>query len=209
MSRRVLAPTGRRSPAVACLLVAAALVGCGDVDRPEDAGWGRDPLPRTSPANLLRNLQKAYEKRNIAEYESLLAKDFVFTVSAEDSLIPGMPDYSWGHDSEVQAHTHMFDAGLVQTLTVTFVAAKPVWDPADRMYTVVVSNVNLDINGVTPAHPTDVREHRVTNGREKFWFRKNGWLSPGTPDSVWTIVRWDDAGVSGQESWGSIKVLYR
>jgi hypothetical protein len=213
MSHRVITPARRRSLAIAFLLIVAALGGCSDVDRPDDGHWRSSSLPRTSPANLLRNLQEAYAKRNLAEYESLLAKDFVFGVSAEDSQDPGIPDSLgqdlWGHDSEVRAHAHMFDADLVQTLTVTFAAAKPVWDPADRMYTVLASNVNLLIYGATPAHPTELREYRVTNGSEKFWFRKNGWFSPGTRDSVWTIVKCLDAKPSGQESWGSIKVLFQ
>jgi hypothetical protein len=199
--------------AAACGLV--VLVGCSDDVTP--IVWPSPYLPRTSPANLLHNLQKAYEQRNIAEYDSLLAKDFIFMISREDQQNPHFDD-SWGKGEEVLIHTRMFDAEMVQTLTVAFVGAAAVWDPADSMYTVVISNVNLLLYGSTPAHPIDVKEYRVVNGRAKFWFRKNGWAASPKPDSIWTIVKWEDdafarrAGghppVSEEQSWGSIKALF-
>jgi hypothetical protein len=91
----------------------------------------------------------------------------------------------------------MFDADLVQKLTLTFAVGDSVWDPAESMYTVLISNVTLYLLGGTPAHPIDVREYKVQNGRAKFWMRKNGWTVPGKPDSIWTIVRWDDNPVGG------------
>jgi hypothetical protein len=151
-----------------------------------------DFLPRTSPENLLRNLIAAYRLRNVAEYESLLARpSFTFVLSPEDQQKPGMPD-QWGRDTEVSIHQHMFGAGLVQTLTVGFNIGDVVWNPADEMYTVFVSHVNLYLYGATPGHPTEVKEYRVSDSRSKFWFRKNGWFWPGTQDSTCVIVRWED-----------------
>jgi hypothetical protein len=220
------APNPLRWPrlTLAAVFLAAALAGCGDKENCWGGWCGDDPppdppafLPRTSPANLLHNLQRAYERRNVAEYESLLAKDFTFVLSAEDQQYPGMPD-SWERGPEVQIHTHMFDAGLVQTLTLTFVPADSVWNPADGMYTVLMSNVNLYLLGATPAHPGDVKEYRMANGWEKFWFRKNGWTVPGKADSVWTIVKWQDSPTGGltargsalgvEVTWGAIKALF-
>jgi hypothetical protein len=217
MSIRAFNPLPWRRSAVVALCLAAVLGGCTDKSTPT---WSLPSpfLPRTSPANLLHNLKMAYEKRDLAEYDSLLAKDFTFVLSAEDQGKPGMPD-SWWRDQEIQIHTHLLDAGMVRTLTVDFGVADSVWDPAGEMYTVLISNVNLYLVGATPAHPGDVKEYRVTNGRSKFWFRKNGWTVPGKPDSVWTIVKWEDSPIDGMaargsalvdpQTWGLLKALFR
>jgi hypothetical protein len=212
MSIRAFNPLRRPRLAVTTICLAAALVGCTDKGTPT---WSLPSpfLPRTSPANLLHNLKLAYEKRNLAEYDSLFASDFIFDISAEDQQEPGMPDF-WARDTEILIHTRMFDADLVQTLTVDFVPADSVWDPTDSLYTALIMNVTLDFYGGTPSHPTDVKEYRVANGQEKFWFRKNGWTVPGKPDSIWTIVKWEDDQFGGmavgqRTSWGSVKVLFR
>jgi hypothetical protein len=188
----------RRVAGAMLVLAALGITAC-----PFSPDKNHDPPPvpkdfwdRSSPKGLLHNLKKAYEKRTVAEYESLLAKDFTFVLSAEDQQTPGMPD-SWGRDPEIQIHTRMFDTDLVQSLTLAFEPADSVWDPADGMYTVLISNVNLYLNGATPAHPGDVKEYRVTNGRAKFWFRKNPWTVLGKADSVWTIVKWEDSPIGG------------
>jgi hypothetical protein len=177
------------------LLTALAVAGCpfsphrceGD----DCGGGGSDFRARTTPANVLYNLQKAYEKRSTAEFESLLATNFVFVLSPEDQQKPDMPD-QWGRDQEIQIHSHMFDNELVQTLTLAFEPGDPVWDPANGLYMVRIINVNLYLDGATPAHPSDVKEYRVTGGHAKFWFRKNPWFAADTRDSVWTIVQWAD-----------------
>jgi hypothetical protein len=218
MTIRAFDPLQRRRLAVVAIILAVALAGCGDKD-PTGIRLPPSPfLPRTSPANLLHNLQEAYEHRNLAEYESLLATEFTFVLSQRDQQRPGMPD-SWNRETEIGIHRHLFDAALVQTLTLSFVLADTVWDPADSLYTAIASNVNFYIVGAMPAHPTDVKEYRVTNALEKFWFRKNGWTATGKADSIWTIVKWKDdllwgrsaarSGVSEETSWGAVKAAYR
>jgi len=177
-----------------------------------------DFLPRTSPANLLLNLMAAYQLRNVAEYESLLASpDFAFVLSEEDQGKPGMPD-SWGRDPEVSIHRHMFDAGMVRQLTLDFHLGDVIWDATQGMYTVLIYNVNLYLYGATPGHPTEVKEYRVRGSRSKFWFRKNAWTTGAAHDSVWTIVRWEDvpygslsaAPAAGEPAtWGALKAIYR
>jgi hypothetical protein len=188
----------RRLAGAMLLLAALGITACPFMPSKDDTKPQpvKDFWDRTSPSSLLHNLKKAYEKRSIAEYESLLAKDFTFVLSAEDQQQQGMPD-SWGRAPEIQIHTRMFDAELVQTLTLAFEVADSVWDPADGMYTALMSNVNLYLVGATPAHPGDVKEYRVSGGRAKFWFRKNPWTVAGKPDSVWTIVKWEDSPIGG------------
>jgi hypothetical protein len=220
MSVRAFNPLRWRRLAVAAVLLAAALAGCGDKETRPTAFDPPAFLPRTSPANLLHNLLKAYETRNLAEYESLLAKDFTFVLSEEDQQKPGVPD-SWGRAPEIQIHTNLFDASLVRTLTLAFEPADSVRDPADGTYTALIGNVHIYLVGARPAHPTDVMEFMMTNGWSRFWFRKNGWSPPGTQDSIWTIVKWEDEPLSGARAargsgsgvqpltWGTLKVAFR
>jgi len=180
------------------LLATLTLVGCPFSPSQDDGGPPPPPpfLLRTTSQNLLYNLKQAYKLRNAAEYESLLARDFTFVLSAEDAAKPDMPD-QWGRDPEIQIHQRMFDADMVQQLTLEFVVEDLVWDPTDNMYTTIISNVNLYLYGSTPSHPNDPKEYRVANSRAKFWFRKNGWTAPGNPDSIWTVVKWEDNPVGG------------
>ena len=183
------------------------------------AAFGDWPfLPRTSPANLLYNLRQAYLDRDAAQYESLLARDFVFILSEEDQAKPDMP-HQWYAGTENAIHQRMFDTEMVQNLSVNFVVGDPIWDAEEGKYSVVIQNVNLFLYGATPGHPTEPREYRVSDNRSKFWFRKNHWFAPGTRDSVWTVVKWEDNLIArdaeghptvGQEqSWGAIKAMFR
>ena len=184
----------RSAIGVAVLLVALAIVGC---PFSPTKGDGDDHLiqtflPRTSPQNLLHNLKQSYKERNIAEYESLLANPgFTFVLSQEDQDKPDMPD-SWGRDPEILIHSRMFDAEMVQTLTLDFIVGDVTWDATQGMYTVMITNVNLFLYGATPGHPTEVKEYTVSDSRSKFWFKKNPWTTGAAHDSIWTIVQWED-----------------
>jgi hypothetical protein len=176
------------------LLAVLLLAGC-PFSPDKDEGPPPPPPPtflaRTSPQNLLNNLREAYKQRSIAEYESLLSRDFTFLLSAEDAAKPDIPD-QWGRDVEIIIHGKMFDAEMVQSLTLDFAVGDLIKEPADNLYTVMISNVNLFLWGSTPSHPGDPKEYRVSNSRAKFWFRRNGWIAPGTSDSTWSVVKWED-----------------
>ena len=109
-----------------------------------------DPI---SPENLLANLKMAYHEREIAEYESLLAKDFTFVLSPEDAGQPGMPS-QWGRNTEIGIHQRMFDADLVQSLSLDFIIGDRVFDETDQLWTITITNVDLFLHGMTPDHPT-------------------------------------------------------
>jgi hypothetical protein len=218
MSARIPKLTWSRIVAAVALVTLAAIAACDHDEGPMHhlAPWSF--LARTTPQNLLHNLKQAYKERNIAEYESLLARDFTFILSEEDQAKPDMPD-NWGRAPEITIHSRMFDAEMVQTLTLDFVVGDVVWDATQGMYTVPIDNVNLFLYGSTPGHPTEVKEYRVSASRSKFWFRKNPWTTGAAHDSVWTIVMWEDnptgsrsngnSSASMPETWGSIKALYR
>jgi hypothetical protein len=219
MGVRTLALTGSRIAAAACLVLLAALIGCGDKETAPPDQVESAFLPRTSPQNLLHNLKQAYLERNAAEYESLLAVDFTFLLSEEDQAKPDMPD-DWGLETECLIHRHMFDDGYVQQASLDFTVGNDLtWDAVQGMYTMMITNVDLFLYGSTPAHPTELKEYKVSDGRAKFWFRKNPWTTGAAHDSVWTIVMCEDnptgsrgstgSALSEAASWGSIKALYR
>jgi len=217
MSIRIPKSIWSRIAAAACLVLLAALAGCGDKETDPPHHEESPFLSRTSPGNVLYNLKQAYKERSVAEYESLLANDFTFILSEEDQARPGMLD-NWGRAPEITIHSRMFDAEMVQTLTLDFNIGDVVWDATQGMYTVLIDNVNLYLYGSTPGHPTEVKEYTVSASRSKFWFRKNPWTTGAAHDSVWTIVMWEDnptgsrggmgAAVADHTSWGSIKALY-
>jgi hypothetical protein len=56
-----------------------------------------DPLPQSSPANCLENLETASNDRNFDEYVKLFAGDFTFVFSQADWTRPGSPTpKNWG-----------------------------------------------------------------------------------------------------------------
>jgi hypothetical protein len=148
--------------------------------------------------------------RDIAEYESLLAKNFEFVLSREDQQKPDLPD-SWGREIEVQLHRRMLDAEYVQTLTLEFTVGDLEWDPAFGMLTLLARRVSVYIYGSTPGHPTEVSVNQVRDSCSRLWFVRNRWTTGSRQDSVWTIVRWEDqpvadsCSVAGSFSWGALK----
>ncbi|MCK4413626.1 MAG: hypothetical protein KAY32_08785 [Candidatus Eisenbacteria sp.] len=176
------------------LLMIAGITGC---PFSPDSGNGDDPPPdlfkaRTSPENLLENLKMAYRERVVAEYESLLAMDFTFLLSAEDAAEPGMPE-SWGRQDEIGIHTNMFDSDRVQDLSLSFDSGDRVFDPTDGLWTITITNVRLRLYGETPGNEGEgPEEYKVDSGTSKFWFRENDWTEPGTSNKIWTIVKWED-----------------
>jgi len=181
------------APRGLALLLLAGVLGC-----PFSPETNDDPPPvpvetyhaRTAPESLLHNLKLAYKERVPAEYESLLAEEFSFVLSEEDASKPDMPD-QWGRNQEISIHQAMFNAELVQQLTLDFVVGNREYDDTDGFWTILISNVTLTLYGSTPGHPTPTW-YRVVNGASRFWFQKENYTWPGTQDTVWTIVKWED-----------------
>jgi hypothetical protein len=194
----------KASAAIAALVVVFA--GCGD----KETGPGNHEkpayLPRTSAANLMHNLRQSVTDRDLAQYDSLLADDFVYVVSLEDQPKPDMPE-EWGRESELSIVTRMFDPDSVQTLALDFVTGPVLWNPVHRLYMVPVSDESFRFRGFVPGRPDGPTEVHATGARAKLWFRKNGWFAPGTVDSVWTVVYWEETPPEG-DSWGTIRAAF-
>jgi hypothetical protein len=66
-------------------------------------------LPNTTPYNVLRNLEIAYNQKNLDLYISTLDRDFLFSVSPDDENILG--ETWWGYDVEIEFHRNLFTRG--------------------------------------------------------------------------------------------------
>jgi hypothetical protein len=195
-----------------------AILGCSDkTSRPDPCVAPAGSC--TSPEAALLALKQAYNTRAPAAFDSLLAEDFVFELSPEDAGQPGMPS-EWGRNTELALHARMFDAGLVQSLSLDFIMGDRVFDETEQLWTITITNVEISLLGSTPYHPTQ-RLYRVQNGLSKFWFRQMIWNAPCSDESAWKIVKWRDSPIEDGKrgdpalppaeptNWGTIKALYR
>ena len=184
------------------LVMTGILTGCPFSTDPGGGGGGggETPVfsPRTSVTNLLENLKTAYSERVPAEYESLLALDFSFVFSDLDQADPDVPSEDLTREDEVRIHESMFDATLVQSLTLDFTydigsleVDEVFTTENDTIWTLYLTNVNLYLYGGTPQHPNEPEGYELTNGVEQLWFRENGWTH-SNGDPIWTIVRWKE-----------------
>jgi hypothetical protein len=97
---------------IASAAVAVLTLACGE----EEGVTPRVPdrLEPTSPANVLRNVEMAFNQRNIDFLKSMLSADFVFYFDPRDvgQSPPGNPEYkipeTWSYDEFWQAVNIIF-----------------------------------------------------------------------------------------------------
>ena len=100
----------KRVPVLCAIAVLAALMSSCIFDpKKDDGGGGTPPEPYrdlTQRVDVLFNLQKAYNDRNITKYEEILDQGFVFFLSDGD-VNGGLP-VQWDRGQEVSANTNLF-----------------------------------------------------------------------------------------------------
>ncbi len=181
--------------------------------------WYGPFLQRTSPENLLRNLRKAYELRDVAEFDSLLDRDFVFFFSEEDQHIGERLVRS----EETSIHETMLGPEYVQKLTLSYLTGDVEVDeeestPGDSIWVTTITNVNLYLFCTTPQFPSEApRGFEMQDGRERLRFRRAGWTDPYMGEPIWTIVDWREMPYeqgpgprtgSDETTWGAMKALF-
>jgi hypothetical protein len=186
------------SPALAfCFSLALGICGCTlDNDGSHCPGPPAEGfLPRTSPENLLENLKRAFNEREYAEYESLLAGDFTYYFSEEDQLLPEIPE-SWEREQELEASRDLFNPACVPTLFLGFVYGDPCFDAehfdgADSLWVVEVTDIDLEFS-VIPGCPPAIPPYwcRREDGKATFRFRRTKWFHENG-QSIWTIQEID------------------
>jgi len=192
----------RAALAVALSVFVLAFAGCENPFAPKGGGGGGDVevqyKQRTSPENVIYNLNTAYEYMNIEEYLACLAEEFEFHLAQTDlDNDATLPEY-WGKATEQAIHRKMF-------------GIDPVGDPNDE-----VEDIDLTLTTITfaydagadPQDPLDDRWTYLMDTDLMVWFPNNlqrradadvefmfriDPLEQGPEgETLYEIVRWED-----------------
>jgi len=204
------------------------LDGWNNGSRVEEAGWGgikycfleslSETSRRTSPAEVIDQLQGAYVAMDVVNYLDCLSEDFVFYPCEEDVQDPnqGIPS-EWYKNMEQIIHFNMFGGESdVESIQLTLTNTLIFWDEQDP------EDPRDDIY----SHTEDV-DLRV-NLHDQLTFlatEPSMYLLRVDPDEVgpydelmWEIYEWydlEDWGLGGASertedaTWGGIKALFR
>ena len=214
------------------LLFVLPMWSCGGDDdpvKPKEEAY--KCLEATCPRdNVLKNLQSAYNDRNISRYDELLDDDFVFYFSDEDVLNGTVNSEYWSRAAEINANKNMFDPNYsnpnqepVQDIDLALV-----YTGGDDQWTQITPEDQVKYPGETWYTKT-VTYNIVIKMPGDFQYvglnkQADFTLRAATKDSkqYWTIVIWrDDMGSSSrgltwgaqssaisETTWGKIKEVF-
>jgi hypothetical protein len=205
--------------AVSC---AAVLVGgCSTPSSGPDIPAGPEFRDRTSPENVLYNLELAYEEMDLDEYLDCLSEDFEFFPNEDDVNNPELdiPAVWWKVD-EAAMHENMFAGDSdVETITLTLTIASITYDegiPEDPLDDTWICTVDVDlrvnlVTGTTylATAPSEFRmrididqPNPIPDPDDVLWWEINHWFDLGGEG------RGAEAGRIEDGSWGGIKAMY-
>lgn len=207
--------------ALVCLGLLVYGLSCSDDDSPTRHESPPAIPDRSSPEAVLTSLREAYLNRQANDYDSLLAADFEFHFCEEDYQIAQKLTRS----EEVQVHRNMFGSADVQDVALSFTLEEPVPDAgrpdtlgADtHLWTVLMVNTDLELRRTEGG---SYWTYMVEDALERFWFRRERRVTPGTGQPIWTIVDWAELSYGGDKgggrgvakvegcTWGQIKCLF-
>lgn len=194
------------------------LTGCAtnNVSPGPQQGPGYDL--RTTPENVLENIELAYEEMDPEGYLDTMSEDFIFYPSDRDVQDPDMQiPPEWYKTDETTMHENMFDESsdvvsvslTLTTITATFDEGNP-GDSSDDLWIYEMA-VDLRVNvmgGLTYLATTPSEFHMRVDQDQ---------TGPGGM-ALWEVFKWYDLDERGPEgdgsryedsSWGGIKSLYR
>jgi hypothetical protein len=202
---------------------AAVLVGgCSTPSSAPDIPADPEFRDRTSPENVLYNLELAYEAMDPEEYLDCLSEDFEFYPCQDDVNDPDLniPPVWWKvHEQEM--HENMFaDSSDVESISLTLTIASVEYDygiPDDLLDDTCVYIMDVDLrvtlitgDGFLATAPSlfhmriDMDQpNPVPDPDDVLWWEICMWYDLGGSK------RGADAGRTEQSSWGSIKAMYR
>ena len=200
-----------------------------DGARAEEAGWGgikyffleflSEPSRRTSPAEVIDQLEAAYVAMDTVDYLDCLSGDFIFFPCEDDVQNPELDIPSeWYKPDERTMHGNMFDESsdvmsISLTLTTTEVVHDTGIDPQDPLDDIYVHTEDVVLwvdlyGGLTFLATAPSRFHlRVDQDEEGPY-----------GETMWEVYEWYDLADPGRgnvddgreyTSWGGIKALYR
>jgi len=205
--------------AVSC---AAVLVGgCSTAGPGPDIPVDPEFRDRTSPENVVYNLELAYEEMDLEEYLDCLSVDFEFFPTEDDVNDPSAPiPPVWWKDDEAEMHENMFaDSSDVESIHLTLTIATIEYDfgdPGDLFDDTCVCVVDVDLrmtllsgNGFLATSPSEFHMRVDTDQPNPI---------PDPADVLWwEVYRWYDLGGEGRgavagrvedATWGGIKALF-
>jgi hypothetical protein len=192
-----------------------------DGARIEDAGWGgikycfleflSETSRRTSPAEVIDQLNAAYVAMDTLNYLDCLSGDFIFYPCELE--IPS----EWYKPDERTMHENMFDESsdvmsILLTLTTTEVVHDTGIDPQDPLDDIYVHTEAVDLRVNLYGAVTF-----LATAPSEFHLRVDPDEQGPYGETMWEVYLWYDLGgegrgnVSGREgdaTWGSIKALY-
>jgi len=205
--------------AVSC---AAVLVGgCSTTSSGPDIPVDPEFRDRTSPENVLYNLELAYEEMHLDEYLDCLSLDFEFFPCQDDVNDPDLdiPAVWWKTD-EATLHENMFaDSSDVESISLTLTVASVEYDygiPDDLLDDTCVCVVDVDLrvtlitgDGFLATAPSEFhmrvdidQPNPVPNPDDELWWEIYHWYDLGGSK------RGAEAGRTEEGTWGRIKYCF-
>ena len=132
------------------LALSVAGTGCifssDDEKKKADDDGGFEYLPRTSPENVIENLEASYRNRDLDGYVDQLDPEFVFAATDADVEV----DFDQlSYDDEIATAENMFDNVDAITITLDHSGAAPSdraeYPPEDGYLKLLVPSVRLDV----------------------------------------------------------------
>jgi hypothetical protein len=193
----------RASRSLLVLVMAGAMagfLGCGD-DTTEPEVDVTSYLAPTSEKNVLENLKRSWERKDIAAYVACLADDYQFYFDEDTRIGHGLPVF-WTRLDDSLGVARLFACPYVRSITVRFTgmgepqavtqAGRTNWTKID----VTNSFVEVIVNP-NPEQPEGMT-YRVQSSLQHFYFRKGrtaaDTLASSPTSSRYYIVEWDDLG---------------
>jgi hypothetical protein len=197
--------------------------------RVEDAGWGgikycfleslSETAQRTSPAEVIDQLEAAYVAMDSLSYLDCLSEDFIFFPNEDDvnDPGPGIPS-EWYKPDERTIHGNMFDgSGYVESISLILTNTEIVHDtgvdPEDPLDDTYVHTE--DVYFLMYLHGGD---GFIATEPSEFHLRVDQDEEGPYGETMWEVYEWydlddgwrDDASENREHtSWGGIKALFR
>lgn len=207
------------------VVVTVTATGCWNPFAPEGGG-GQPPVvvtykERTSPDNVIHNLNTAYKDMNADEYLDCLAEEFEFHLNPDDYGDPAnnLPE-DWDKQEERDIHDAMFGQDTeVEDIDLVFTNTSKLWDdnalpgdPSDDLWTY---REQTDLRVKVPGDLT-----YLANADQEFVFQIDPYETGPDDEPLWEIIDWWDlqetpyrrpVAEDGEErvSFGLLKSMYR
>lgn len=172
---------------------------------------GPPPPPKTQYQDLskrdhvLENLQKAYNEKNLNQYERILDNGFIFHFSPADISKGKVQVTQWGRDGELKATANIFNTNYQppQGDPVSSISLSLTWPAGDDNWTVINDPDPINYPGetwyeMTVSYVLEVKAGSTTytsGGPIDASFVVRQSVVEGEPHAIWRImIQRDDIG---------------